>query len=272
MYEDKAKREEEIRNMAATFEVLQEEILPSLRRSEITVKGQLTAYSDEQIKDFAKSAPDTLSAEELLYAATMTEDLDEKMTIYSTYSKLHTDDWRGPNNMGYIYAMQGNMEKAKAEFDKANSLSPNNPVINNNLGVYERANGNNEKAMEMYSAATAVGEAVGNNIGYLNMIQGDYVSAVSNYGSVKSFNAALAQTLNKDYTTALQTIDASEAANTAAGSYLKAVIGARMKDSAMMVSNLKAAIAADASLKAKAKKDAEFTDYRENAEFQAAVN
>ncbi len=272
MYEDKAKREEEIRNMAATFEVLQEEILPSLRRSEITVKGQLTAYSDEQIKDFAKSAPDTLSAEELLYAATMTEDLDEKMTIYSTYSKLHTDDWRGPNNMGYIYAMQGNMEKAKAEFDKAYSLSPNNPVINNNLGVYERANGNNEKAMEMYSAATAAGEAVGNNIGYLNMIQGDYVSAVSNYGSVKSFNAALAQTLNKDYTTALQTIDASEAANTAAGSYLKAVIGARMKDSAMMVSNLKAAIAADASLKAKAKKDAEFTDYRENAEFQAAVN
>ena len=272
MYEDKAKREEEIRNMAATFEVLQEEILPSLRRSEITVKGQLTAYSDEQIKDFAKSAPDTLSAEELLYAATMTEDLDGKMTIYSTYSKLHTDDWRGPNNMGYIYAMQGNMEKAKAEFDKANSLSPNNPVINNNLGVYERANGNNEKAMEMYSAATAAGEAVGNNIGYLNMIQGDYVSAVSNYGSVKSFNAALAQTLNKDYTTALQTIDASEAANTAAGSYLKAVIGARMKDSAMMVSNLKAAIAADASLKAKAKKDAEFTDYRENAEFQAAVN
>lgn len=272
MYEDKTKREEEIRNMAATFDVLQEEILPSLRRSEITVKGQLTAYSDEQIKTFAKSAPDTLSAEELLYAATMTEDLDEKMTIYSTYSNLHAKDWRGPNNMGYIYVMQDDMEKAKAEFDKANSLSPNNPVINNNLGVYERANGNDEKAMEYYSAATGAGDAVGNNIGYLYLTQGDYVSATSNYGSVKSFNAALAQTLDKDYSTALQTIDGSEAATTAAGSYLKAVIGARMKDNAMMVSNLKAAIAADASLKAKAKIDAEFTDYRENAEFQAAVN
>lgn len=272
MYEDKSKREEEIRNMAATFEELQEEILPSLRRAEVTVKGQLTAYSDEQIKTFCETAPDTLSAEELLYAATMFGDLDKKMTIYSTFSDLHADDWRGPNNVGYIYVMQGKMEEAKAAFDKANSLSPNNPVVNNNLGVYERANGNNEKAMEYYNAASGAGAEVGNNIGYLYLVQGNYEEATSNYGGMKTFNAALAQTLNKDYTTAAQTIDASPAANTAAGSYLKAVIGARSKDKAMMTTNLKAAVAADASLKAKAKKDAEFTSYREDAEFQAIVN
>lgn len=272
MYEDNTKREEEIRNLAATFEVIQEEILPGLRRSEITVKGEMTSFSDEKIKEYSKSNPDTLSKEELLYAATLTTDMDEKMNVYTTYSKLHPKDWRGPNNVAYIYIMKNDMEKAKAELDKANSISPNNPVINNNLGVYERANGNDDKAMEYYEAASGAGPEVGNNIGYLQMTDGDYTSAVSNYGSVKSFNAALAQTLNKDNQAALKTIDASPAADKAEGYYLKAVIGARMGDQNMVITNLKSAIAKDSALKAKAQRDAEFTKYKDNSEFQAVIN
>jgi len=272
MYEDNTKREEEIRNLAATFKVIEDEILPNLRRSEVTVKGEMTSFSDEKIKEFSKSNPDTLSNEELLYAATMYEDMDQKIMIYQTYSKLHPKDWRGPNNVGYVYFMQNKMTEAKAEFDKANSIAPNNPVINNNLGVYERANGNDEKAMEYYNNASGAGEEVGNNIGYLMMRKGDYTAATSNYGGVKSFNAALAQTLNKDYPTALKTIDASPAADKAEGYYLKAVIGARMSDQNMVVTNLKNATAKDASLKAIAKEDAEFREYKDNAEFQAAVN
>lgn len=272
MFEDKNKREEEIKNLAATFEEVEERILPTLRRSEITVKGEMTSFSDEKIKEFAKSSPDTLSVEELLYAATMTNDLDEKMNIYKSFSQIHTQDWRGPNNVGYIYVMQNNMEAAKKEFDKANSLSPNNPVINNNLGVYERANGNNDKAMEYYAAANGAGAAVGNNIGYLYLKSGDYVSATSNYGGVKTYNAALAQTLNKDYATALRTLDASPDANTAEGLYLKAIIGARMDDQNLAMSNLKSAIAKDMAMKARAKSDAEFSKYNDNSEFQAAVN
>lgn len=272
MYEDNVKREEEIRNLAETFEVIQEEILPNLRRSEITVKGVLNSFSDELIKDYSKSNPDTLTAEELLYGATMYDNMDDKLAIYMSFVKLFADDWRGPNNVGYVYFMQNKLEEAKAEFDKANSLSPDNKVVNNNLGIYERANGNNEKAMEYYESAKGAGDEVGNNIGYLQMKRGDYVSAVSNYGSVKSFNAALAQTLNKDYQTALQTIDASSSADQAAGYYLKAVIGARMADQNMVISNLKSALSKDASLKANAKDDAEFTNYKDNAEFQALIN
>ena len=272
MYEDNTKREEEIRNLAATFEVIQEEILPGLRRSEITVNGEMTSFSDEKIKEFSKTNPDTLSMEELLYAATMTDDLDVKMNVYKTYSELYPKDWRGPNNVGYVYAMQNNMEAAKKEFDKANSLSPNNPVVNNNLGVYERANGNDEKAMEYYAAANGAGAGVGNNVGYLYMKEGDYAQATSNYGDVKTFNAALAQTLNGDHAMALKTLNSSPAANTAEGNYLKAVIGARMDDQNMAISSLKAATSKDASLKAKAKRDAEFAKYKDNSEFQAAVN
>lgn len=272
MYEDNSKREEEIRNLAATFEIIQEKILPDLRRSEITVNGEMTSFSDEKIKEYSKSSPDTLSAEELLYAATMYNDLDEKLGIYQTYTKLFPEDFRGPNNVGYIYVMQNKLEEAKKEFDKANSLAPNNPVVSNNLGVYERANGNEEKAMEYYEAASGAGPEVGNNIGYLKIKAGDYTDAVSNYGTMKTFNAALAQTLNKDYQAALKTIDASPAADQAAGYYLKAVIGARMNDQNMVVTNLKNATSKDASLKENAKKDIEFADYKDNAEFQSAVN
>ncbi len=272
MFEDNSKREQEIRNLAATFEVIQESILPNLRRSEVNLKGEMTSFSDEKIKDFSTSNPDTLSAEELLYAATMFTDIQKKKDIYTTFAKSFPNDWRGPNNVGYIQSMQNLMTEAKANFDKANSLSPNNPVINNNLGVYERAMGNNAKAMEYYAAANGAGSEVGANMGYLQMLTGDYSSAVASYASTKSYNAALAQTLNGDYQTALQSIDGSSTANSAESLYLKAIIGARMGDKNMMVSNLKASVAANGDMKAKAKKDAEFTKYTEDSEFQAAVN
>ena len=272
MYEDNLKREEEIRNLAATFEVIQDKILPNLRRSEINLKGEMTSFSDEKIKDFAMSNPDTLSAEELLYAATMFNDMDKKIMVYNSFVKNSPKDWRGPNNLGYVQSMKNMMAEAKANFDKANSLSPNNLVVNNNLGVYERAMGNNAKAMEYYSAAKGAGAAVGANIGYLEILKGDYSSAVSNYGSTKTYNAALAQTLNGDFQTALQTIDASSTASSAESLYLKAIIGARMGDKNVMISNLKGSINANAAMKAKAKKDAEFTSYKDNSEFQAAVN
>lgn len=272
MYQDNSKREQEIRNLAATFEVIQDKILPNLRRSEINLKGEMTSFSDDKIKAFSSSNPDTLSAEELLYAATMFTDMQKKKDVYTTFAKQFPNDWRGPNNVGYIQTMQNLMSEAKANFDKANSLSPNNPVVNNNLGIYERAMGNNAKAMEYYAAAKGAGAEVGANQGYLEMLKGDYVSAVASYGGTKSYNAALAQTLNGDHQTALKTIDGSSTATSAESLYLKAIIGARMDDKNMMVSNLKASIAANGDMKMRAKKDAEFMSFKDDSEFQAAVN
>jgi Flp pilus assembly protein TadD len=272
MYEDKTKREEEIKNLAETFEVVKENILPQLRRSEITINAELKSKSDEMIKKYADSKPDTLTAEELLYAATLTTDMDKKLAIYKSAERVYPNDFRGFNNAGYIYAMQNNLEKAKGEFQKAAKLAPSAPSVNNNLGMVARLEGDNKKAMEYYNNASGAGDAVNTNKGLINIKQGNYAEAVSNYGSAKTFNAALAQTLNKDYQTALKTVDASDASSKAMGLYLKAVVGARMKDKSMMVNNLKLAIAKDPSLKAYAKNDAEFLSYRDDAEFKAAVN
>ncbi|MDB9775657.1 hypothetical protein OAB47_05440 [Vicingaceae bacterium] len=272
MYEDKTKREQEIKNLAETFEVVKENILPQLRRSEVTIKADLISMSDEMISKYAVSNPDTLSNEELLYAATLADDMNAKLEIYKKAERVYPNDWRGFNNSGYIYAMQNDLAKAKVEFEKAAKLNQSSPVVNNNLGMVARLEGDKAKAMDYYNKASGAGAAVGANKGLLNIKSGDYSQAVSNYGDTKSFNAALAQTLNKDYQAALKTIDASEAASTAKGMYLKAVVGARMKDKAMMLNNLKSAVAKDPSLKDFVKNDAEFNNYRDDAEFQAAVN
>ncbi|MAY82697.1 MAG: hypothetical protein CMP59_01050 [Flavobacteriales bacterium] len=270
MYEDKAKREEEIRNLAETFEVLKEEILPSLRRSVITVNGEMTSFSDEKIQEFSKTNPDTLSSEELLYAATMTDDMDEKLRIYKKFAELFPEDWRGPNNVGYIMALNGDMDGAKAEFDKAAQIDPENGVILNNMGVYAQSTGDMEKAMEHYQKS-GTSEA-GANAGAIYINRGEYAQAVNSFGSMKSFNSALAKTLNGDYADALTVIDESPTAEEAKSHYLKAIIGARQGDKNAAITSLKAAIAADSSLKDKAKTDAEFTAYFDDAEFQAAVN
>ena len=53
--------------------------------------------------------------------------------------------------------------------------------------------------------------------------------------------------------------------------YLKAVVGARTNDRNAVISNLRSAIAQDASLKARAARDIEFAKFAEDAEFQAIV-
>ena len=86
-------------------------------------------------------------------------------------------------------------------------------------------------------------------------------------GNESTFNKALAQVLNKDYTSATSTLDNSSDASSAKGMYLKAIIAARQGNESEVISNLTSAIAKDSSLKAKAKKDKEFIKYFETAGF-----
>lgn len=268
MYSDPQKREQEIKNLAKTYLEVSDKILPKLRRSQITVSGEKKSRSDEQIKQTFASAPDSLSAEELLYGATLTNDINEKMNWYQQASKMYPNDWRTHNNVAYCYLMQNKLSEAKAALEKAGSSEA---VVNNNLGVVTRLMGNRDKAEELYNSATAAGSDVNYNLGIIKIQKGEYESAVSNFGDNKTFNAALAQLLNGNPDKALETIDASEDKNSAEGYYLKSIIGARKKNAEMLANNLKSAISKDASLKEKAKKDAEFISYREDANFKSAV-
>lgn len=270
-YSDLERREQEIKNLASTYTEVAKKILPQLRRAQCDVIIKHHNLTDDEIKTLVDTKIDSLDEEQMLYAATLYNDDAKKESIYKSFSTKFTADWRGANNLAFLYISQNKLADAKTELDKANGISADNPIIMNNLGVIERLNGNLDAAMEYYEKASGAGSEVAQNKGIVNIIQGDYVSASSNYSGVNSFNAALANLLNGNNGIS-GTIDGSTDKDEALSYYLKAIAGARNGDKDMLVNNLKTATSKDASLKAKAKGDAEFIKFREDAEFQSAVN
>ena len=124
--------------------------------------------------------------------------------------------------------------------------------------------------MEFYNKAGGSAE-VGHNKGIVNIRDGKYSDATSNFGSENSFNAALAKVLAGNGDAALSTLDASPEKDDALSYYLKAIVGARKGTADLLINNLKIAISKDASFKAKAKEDLEFFKFRDNADFKALV-
>ncbi|MBL4623988.1 MAG: hypothetical protein JKY42_02425, partial [Flavobacteriales bacterium] len=272
MTSDLEAREQEIKNMSATYDFLRKDVLPQQRRASITINSEKVGYSDEEIAAMAKVTPDSLNVEELLYAATLTKDMNEKLTVYQSVQKVYPDEWRGHNNVGYILLLQNKVNDAETALNLAAKASVNNPVVNNNLGICARWKGDRAKAKELYNAASGAGSEVSYNMAIINIMEGDYGSATSNVAAEKTFNAALAHLLNANPDGAVQIIDASDAKETADGYYLKAIAAARSKNKENLISNLKNAIEADGTFKTKAAGDAEFVEFREDADFTGLVN
>lgn len=271
-YPDGEKREQEIKNMSETYEELKQDILPSLRRSVVTVNAIKHNRTDEQILNFARTAPDSLSLEESLYAATLTTDLNEKLTFYKNAERKYPNDWRCANNVGCIYLQQNKLADAKAAFGRAAALSANNPIIMNNQAICMRWEGDRKTARETFNKAKSAGPEVSYNLGLCDIQDGKYADALTNFGANTTFNVALAKVLSGDLDGALSTIDKSSEKEDALSYYLKAIIGARKGNKDMLINNLRTAISKDASLKAKAKTDVEFLKYRDDAEFKGLVD
>ncbi len=271
-YPDGEKREQEIKNMAATYEELAKDILPQLRRSVVTVNAIQHNRTDEQILKFARTSADSLSVEEILYAATLTNDMNEKLSFYRSAERMYPSDWRTSNNVGAILLMQNKLADAKTQFNKAAGISPNNPIIMNNQAIVMRWEGNRKDAKAQLDKSGAAGPEVSYNQGIIAVQNGQYAEAVTYFGSNATFNAALAKMLSGDNDGALTTLDKSAEKEDALSYYLRAVIAARKGNKDNVINNLKIAIEKDPSLKANAKSDVEFLKYREDSEFNGLVN
>jgi len=267
---DLKQREQEIRNMTVIYKEIEDQILPPLRRAEITVSCFEPKRTDEQITALSASTPDSLSLKELIYAASLTDDLNTKMSIYDAAIKQYPSDWKGYANAGYVQLAIGNTREAGNYLDKANTLSPNNPIVLNNLGALAAAKGDDAAAKAFYSQAKGKGVDVSYNSGILLIKDGDYQAALSSFGSKGcNYNVALAQTLSNKLADAAKTLAC--APENAEVFYLMAIVGARQNNATNVYENLKKAIAADGSYKAQAAADREFIKFFENAEFQAIV-
>jgi len=269
MYNDPEVREKEIKNMAATFEVLAEKILPELRRSELKLNVEVTGYSDEQLVAIVDSAPAKLNVEEILYAAKLLTDADKKLTAYQKAAELFPSDWRTKNNLGVMQFVKGSYADAKASFEAAKATQDND-IVNNNIGACIIMTGDLKAAEDVITGALGAGQAANYNLGLIKMMNADYEAAVNYFGATCDNNAGLANMLKGNNDAALKNLECIEE-NDAVTYYLKAIIGARTQNENLLWTNLRTAIGKDASYKAYAKKDLEFRSYFENATFKEVV-
>ena len=263
----KSQREQQIRNMTVIYKEV-EDMLSVLRRAEMTVALYEPKLTDAQIAEYATTNPDTLKMNELLYAATMTDDMNAKLAIYKSAIKKNEKCWRAYNNAAAADMKLGNTDEAAQYLEKANTLKANQGEVENNLGVLAAWNKDYEAAETHYNNASGVN--TDHNMGIIKMIKGDYTGAESALSDKKcTYDLALAQLANGKTDEAIKTLDCGE--KTGEVYYLYAIIGARTNNTNMLYDNLKKAIKEVPSYKEEAKKDLEFYNFKDVAEFQNII-
>jgi tetratricopeptide (TPR) repeat protein len=270
MYSDPEVREKEIRNMSSAFESLKTDILPKLRRSKMIVNVDKIGRTDEQILAQAKSDPKVLSLEEMLYAATLTTDANEKLAFYKAAAEAYPKCNRAHNNIGVVLLSQGKTDDAIAAFDKAKAID-NDDVVKNNLGAAYMAKGDIAKAAELYKSMGSATAESRFGLGVIAITEGKYDEAVNLLGTEPCFNLALAQLLKKDANRAKATLDAMTETCKGRAPYLKAVVGARLDDRNYMLNGLREAVGIDPAWKAYAKTDLELAKFWNDDTFKSAV-
>ena len=259
MYNDPEQREREIRNLSNVFEQLADQILPQLRYSRITASIDVIGKSDAEIKNLFASNPKALSVDEILYAATLTDDNNQRLQIYNQAVEQYPEDYRTWNDLGMAQYIDGDYSAAKASFKKASQVNSKAAEPQMNLGLIELLDKNYDKANQLFGAAAGVG-GLNEALGVYALKMGDASSAVRAFGDSKTNNAALAQILTKDYNKAKSTLAGINAPD-ATTYYLMAILGARTNNEKMVTTNLRQAIRLDKSLASRAASDLEFANF-----------
>ena len=159
----------------------------------------------------------------------------------------------------------GRMNQAKEQFNAALAISRERVVLNN-LGAIKRLEGDIDGAMKLLNEAAVAGPEVAFNKGIILIQKGDYGSALSNMGRENTVNVALAKLLNGDAAGAKTVLENADD-ESAVASYIMAIACARLNDGAGVKTHLTEALSKDGSLRAKAEKDLEFRDFREQLGF-----
>ena len=254
MYKDPQEREQQIRNMSEGFRELADGILPELRRSRLIINYQTIGRSDQQIKQQYATDPTKLSLEELLYAASLTNDVKAKKAIYEKTTELYDRDYRAYNNLAALALNEGDEHTANSCLSQALQANRKAPEAYANKAYINLTHGEIAEAEHNLADAT---EANGFNeiIGNLHIARGNYANATDELFNDNN-SAALAQLLNKNYVAAEQTLKAIKQPN-GLTYYLFAVLNARQGKNDTAAKYLKEALQKDPSLAEYAKNDLE---------------
>ena len=257
MYKDPEEREQQIRNMSEGFRELADGILPELRRSRLIINYETIGRSDEQIKAQYNADAAKLSADELLYYATLENSKAKKEEIYKKTASIYDRDYRALNNLATLAISEGDDAQARRYITEALKADPNSAEALANRGLLSLKNGNLEEA-ERDIAKASGSETTAEAVGLLNLAKGNYAQAQQDFKNANTSSAALAQLLNKDYATAAATLDGA-ANKDAINYYLHAIVAARRGNKFAAQSYLDEALKLDSSLKSYADNDLELS-------------
>ena len=245
-------------------------ILPSLRRSIVKVNTLEPTMSDDQITKMCTSNPKSLSCDQMMYAATLVKELNNKEKIYITAIETYPNCAEPYCNAGVIAIKKGNIKHAKQLCNHAIEIDDLLAEAYNNLGIIAIFENNYNTAEAMFEQAKNLGLNTNYNDGVVLIHKGHYDKAIKLMTKDNpncDYNIALAQTLDKKYSLAEETIKCVE--ENGQTLYLQAIIASRNNDIEKSLKHLAKAIKKDSKIKKLAKYDMEFAYLQDNPEFIA---
>ena len=253
MYSDPIVREREIKNMSKVFRTLSDKILPELRRARFIANIDYTNYNDQELVELTKSNIEIMDIEALLYAATLVNDFDSKVKIYTKAGEKFSCD-RAYNNLTATYLENGKLAEAKASIAKVTNKT--NKYYYNNAGVIALQEKNYKLAGEMFAKSDL--QVAKQNSAILDILNGRYNDAVAKLAGTGDSNEGLAYILTNKLDKALPLITH----DCPHGAYMRAIIAARQGNMSEVAKQLKRVYDSEA-LKTRSEKDIEFAKFRE---------
>ena len=257
MYSDPEEREQQIRNMSEGFQELASGVLPELRRARLIINYETVGSTDEQLQQRYKEDPRKLTADELLYLATLEDDIDEKIAIYRQAADIYPTDSRTSNNIAAAEIAKGKYNVAQSYTDIALKTGETCPEAYVNKGIMALAEGDIDAA-ESYIMQGADAPDANSAKGLLNIAKGKYALAETQLSGENTNSEALAHILGQDYTAAQQALSHVEAPD-AMTDYLSAIVYARQGNTSEASRYLNSAIQKDPTLSSYADKDIELS-------------
>ena len=251
---------------------LESNILPSLRRTIISINTIEPNMTEEQITNACTTNPKSLNCDQMIYAATLVKENKNKEKIYITAMETYPECAEPYCNAATIAIEEGKIKHAKKLLVRAIEIDDLLAEAYNNLGVVAIYEGNYDAAADLFSQARKLGLNTNYNEGVVNINKGNYDKAVklmTKDNPKCDYNVALAQTLDKKYTIAEETIKCLD--ENGKTLYLQAVIAARTNNIEKALKHLDKAIKKDSKLKNMAKADMEFAYLQDNPDFITLV-
>lgn len=253
MYGDPIVREREIKNMSKVFRTLSDKILPELRRARFIANIDYTNFNDQELIELTKSNIEIMDIEALLYSATLVNDFDSKVKIYSKAGEKFNCD-RAYNNLTATYLENGKLAEAKASIAKVTNKT--SKYYYNNAGVIALREKNYKLAGDMFAKSDL--QVAKQNSAILDILNGRYNDAVAKLAGTGDSNEGLAYILTNKLDKALPLITH----DCPHGAYMRAIIAARQGNMSEVAKQLKRVYDSEA-LKTRSEKDIEFAKFRE---------